>query len=108
MLACVAAVHANDIVSTDLKPANFVLVQGMLKIIDYGISGVIDIDNTLHVHRDTHNGTPNYMSPESLHDCNTIGAPCSGSTDDNVPFSMRKSMKLGKPNDVWSLGCILY
>jgi serine/threonine-protein kinase TTK/MPS1 len=38
MLACVAAVHANDIVHTDLKPANFVLVQGMLKIIEFGIS----------------------------------------------------------------------
>lgn len=105
MLHCVAAVHTHDIVHSDLKPANFLLVQGQLKLIDFGIANAIDIENTVNVHRDSHVGTPNYMSPESLQD-SSQGSP--GSDGEGVQVSMGKLMKLGKPSDVWSLGCILY
>ncbi|KAF7441432.1 negative regulator of the PHO system [Pyrenophora tritici-repentis] len=88
MLECVGAVHDHDIVHSDLKPANFLLTSGRLKLIDFGIANAIEVDHTVNVHRDSHIGTPNYMSPESLED----------SAD----------MALGKPSDVWSLGCILY
>ncbi|KAG9579034.1 kinase-like protein, partial [Aureobasidium melanogenum] len=36
MLECVQAVHDYDIVHSDLKPANFLSVQGKLKLIDFG------------------------------------------------------------------------
>lgn len=101
MLECVQAVHAHDIVHSDLKPANFLLAQGRLKLIDFGISNTIQ-DHTVNVHRDQHVGTPNYMSPETLIDSNASAGMAS--TVDPVP----KLMKLGKPSDVWSLGCILY
>jgi len=109
MLHCVAAVHALDIVHSDLKPANFLLVQGQLKLIDFGIANAIDTDNTVNVHRDSHVGTPNYMSPESLQDSRPAHTP----TDERTGQGGRevhvgKLMKLGKPSDVWSLGCILY
>lgn len=99
MLECVRAVHSYEIVHSDLKPANFLLTQGRLKLIDFGISNTIQ-DNTVNVHRDQHIGTPNYMSPEALVDSN----PAASDGLHGGP----KLMKLGKPSDVWSLGCILY
>lgn len=98
MLECVQAVHQYDIVHSDLKPANFLLLQGKLKLIDFGISNAIQ-DNTVNVHREQHIGTPNYMSPEALVDSNAASG---------LPANVGKLMKLGKPSDVWSLGCILY
>lgn len=100
MLECVQAVHDREIVHSDLKPANFVLVKGELKLIDFGIANAIQTDQTVNVHRETQIGTPNYMSPESLLDSNN---PRGG----RIP-GRPKLMRIGKPSDVWSLGCILY
>ncbi|OXV08292.1 hypothetical protein Egran_03946 [Elaphomyces granulatus] len=98
MLECVQAVHKFNIVHSDLKPANFLLVQGRLKLIDFGIANAIQ-DDTINVHREHQVGTPNYMSPEALIDSNAALG---------LPATVGKMMKLGKPSDVWSLGCILY
>ncbi|KAG8627942.1 hypothetical protein KVT40_003815 [Elsinoe batatas] len=101
MLECVQSVHERDIVHSDLKPANFVIVQGGLKLIDFGIANAIETDHTVNVHREQHVGTPNYMSPESIIDSNA-GSRNGSRTGEG------RLMRLGKPSDVWSLGCILY
>jgi serine/threonine-protein kinase TTK/MPS1 len=103
MLECVQAVHDYDIVHSDLKPANFLLVQGRLKLIDFGIANAIDIDHTINVHRDSHVGTPNYMSPESITDTNAHS-----NVKDDAGRPLKKDMRIGKSSDIWSLGCILY
>ena len=46
MLEAVYVIHEQGIVHTDLKPANFVLVKGALKLIDFGIAKAIPNDTT--------------------------------------------------------------
>lgn len=98
IVECVASVHKYDIVHSDLKPANFVLVNGSVKIIDFGIANLIE-DHTVNAYRDHQVGTPNYMAPEALLDTK--------SSTESLG-SRAKLIKLGKPSDIWSLGCILY
>jgi serine/threonine-protein kinase TTK/MPS1 len=109
MVECVRAVHARDIVHSDLKPANFVLCQGRLKVIDFGIANRIEIEETVHVHRESQVGTPNYLSPESLLDINEYALSSAAQRLITAPQSQKvKHYKIGKASDIWSLGCILY
>ncbi|KAJ2893132.1 serine threonine-protein kinase MPS1 [Zalerion maritima] len=109
MLECVQAIHAQAVVHSDLKPANFVLVKGRLKLIDFGIANAIQTDMTVNVHRETMAGTINYMSPESLMDSNQYAFMSIHNGRSYIPASgAPKVVKVGKPSDVWSLGCILY
>ncbi|CAA6664906.1 unnamed protein product [Spirodela intermedia] len=93
MLEAVNTIHEERIVHSDLKPANFLLVRGSLKLIDFGIAKAISSDTT-NIQRDSQVGTLNYMSPEAYM-CNEHDA------DGNT-------IKCGRPSDIWSLGCILY
>jgi serine/threonine-protein kinase RIO1 len=92
MLIALKTVHQSKIVHCDLKPANFLLVQGVLKLIDFGISKAI-MNDTTNIVRENQVGTVNYMSPEALQE--------SSATENG-------RIKIGRPSDVWSLGCILY
>jgi len=46
MLQAVHVIHEEKIVHSDLKPANFVMVKGSLKLIDFGIAKAIPNDTT--------------------------------------------------------------
>ena len=94
MLCAVKAIHEERIVHGDLKPANFVLVRGMLKLIDFGIAKQIS-QNTTHIVREDRLGTLSYMAPEAIGDLSQLANPA-------VP------VKVSRAADTWSLGCILY
>ncbi|MDC6270810.1 protein kinase [Acetobacter pasteurianus] len=94
MFKCVEDVHNAGIVHSDLKPANFLMVKGVLKIIDFGIANAVP-DHTVNIYRESQIGTPNYMAPEALVEANLVGAK-------------NTTWKVGRPSDVWSCGCILY
>ncbi|KAI4320512.1 hypothetical protein MLD38_033984 [Melastoma candidum] len=93
ILQAVRTIHEERIVHSDLKPANFLLVKGSLKLIDFGIAKAIMSDTT-NIQRESQVGTLSYMSPEAFM-CNEQDA------NGNV-------IKCGRPSDIWSLGCILY
>lgn len=52
MLEAVNTIHEERIVHSDLKPANFLLVRGSLKLIDFGIAKAISSDTT-NIQRDS-------------------------------------------------------
>lgn len=101
MLQAVQQIHNHGIIHSDLKPANFLLVDGTVKLIDFGISSSIQNDMT-SVIKDSQAGTYNYMSPESLLDIH------SGPIINNLGGGGRPTIKIRVKSDVWSLGCILY
>ncbi|XP_049849211.1 probable myosin light chain kinase DDB_G0279831 [Schistocerca gregaria] len=89
MLMAVQIIHSHRIVHGDLKPANFVIVKGQLKLIDFGIAKAIN-HNTSNIKREDIVGTLNYMAPEA------------------VTPKENSQWKVSLASDVWSLGCILY
>ena len=92
MLEAVKICHEQRVIHLDLKPQNFVWASNRLKLIDFGIAKAVNTDAT-SIMRESHVGTLNYMSPESLLD--TGG-------DGSTPMKIRNS------SDIWSLGCILH
>lgn len=66
--SALAAAHAAHIVHRDLKPANvFILRQGLVKILDFGIARMLsqpDSDATMLSLANEISGTPGYMAPE--------------------------------------------
>merc|ERR1719316_1912095 len=75
-------IHDKHILHRDLKPGNFFLTNGTLKMGDFGIAKVLS--STLACAR-TQIGTPYYLSPEVCQE---------------KPYSWA--------SDIWAMGCILY
>uniref|UniRef100_A0A1B0A8N3 Protein kinase domain-containing protein n=1 Tax=Glossina pallidipes TaxID=7398 RepID=A0A1B0A8N3_GLOPL len=98
MLQAVDYIHQNGVIHSDLKPANFLMINGRLKLIDFGIASNIAVDSTSII-KFSQAGTFNYISPEALIDTSTGNSPMR---------SNQPKIKISTRSDVWSLGCILY
>jgi serine/threonine protein kinase len=93
MLLCVNVCHEHHVIHLDIKPPNFVFVDGSLKVIDFGIAKAPVNSDETSVIRESQVGTVNYMSPESLRQSRK---------------QAQGQFQLNRSSDVWSLGCILY
>ena len=93
ILEAVNTAHEERILHADLKPANFLLVKGVLKLIDFGIAKSI-LGDTTNIESDAQVGTLNYMSPETF---------LMTERDEHGNI-----IKRGRSADIWALGCILY
>ncbi|KOB74756.1 Phosphoinositide-dependent kinase 1 [Operophtera brumata] len=99
LLVALEKMHAKGIIHRDLKPENILLDENMhLRIADFGTAKLMDPEairtTTKNIENDTQNersrkisfvGTPQYVSPELLHDCVDTRA-----------------------SDLWAFGCIVY
>ncbi len=99
MVKAVEEIHNHDVVHSDLKPENFILISGKVKLIDFGISSIINENQTSVIKQiSSYIGTPDYMSPECL---------TSRTNTSDIDINKRH-IKFNKKSDIWSLGCILY
>lgn len=101
MLLSVHSIHEERIIHGDLKPANFLMVRGALKLIDFGIAKAIQSDDTTNIYRETQIGTLNYMSPEAIQADSSAALKGSRLKQGRV--------RIGVPLDLYPLGvCILH
>jgi len=65
--------HQRKVIHRDVKPDNiFILEDGRVKIADFGIAAVTDMESTLLTKSGFLLGTPAYLSPEQLKDARRI------------------------------------
>jgi len=83
--SAIRALHAAWIVHRDVKPGNFMLCRGVLKLADFGIAMVLPRPDAMLFQR---SGTPGFMAPEQL-------VPPGG-----VGYSL--------PVDMWAVGIVLH
>lgn len=71
LVEALSAIHSAGVVHRDLKPSNVLLTTDGPRVIDFGISAVVDASRLTAT--GTRMGTPGFMSPEQHTDGKSIG-----------------------------------
>ncbi len=135
MLEAVDFIHSQRVIHSDLKPANFLFVKGELKLIDFGIARSMNSDTTniqvtgcacsfwhalpssssasvaAHTHAAAARQRGRYSklhvrAPHERCVVQRYNRRCCRAPE-AVAQQTNGGLKLGRPSDVWSLGCIL-
>lgn len=101
MLEALMQVHDARVIHSDIKPANFLLVRGIIKLIDFGFAAKLP-ESSDHVRRNFVAGTKDYLSPEAL-SCYVIEE---GHLD--LEKLKHSTVKLYLQSDIWAMGIILF
>lgn len=88
ILQSVNFIHKNDVIHSDLKPENFLMVRGRLKLIDFGISSKMAVDATSII-KYSQVGTFNYISPEALMDTSTGDSPMTKKNQPKIKVNIK-------------------
>lgn len=102
MLLAVQEVHNNNMIHADIKPGNFLLVAGELKIIDFGMAMEMSPGQD-YVLRKFIGGTKAFMSPEIW-----ASYVIEDGEIDREAMGSSEGVKFSTKCDIWALGIILY
>jgi len=102
MLVAVRDVHNMNIIHADIKPGNFLMVAGQLKIIDFGLA-MEEVPGQEYVLKKNILGTREFMSPEVW-----AAYKIENGEVDREAMAAYEGIKYTKKVDIWALGIILY
>ena len=107
MLECVNAIHEQGIVHADIKPANFLMVQGQLKLIDFGLACKIP-ENETSAKRSFVAGTKDFLSPEVYETYVIEDGVVNKEAMKDASTKSGLEVCVTTKADIWALGIILY
>lgn len=109
ILNCLAAIHEKNIIHLDIKPENFIMVNGVLKLIDFGLAHKVNSSKDKLISPHSMPGSFSYSAPENFRNLFEDGSleddyDDSSDEEDRGPTHIELTMKA----DIWSVGIMLY
>ena len=108
ILHCVEAVHEKNIIHLDIKPENFIMVSGVLKLIDFGLAHRVTSNAGKLVSPHSMPGSFQYSAPENFRHKYQDGTLADDYDDSDEEERGPTHIELTMQADIWSVGIMLY